>query len=294
MNRFKIGLIPVLLLDDIDSGGGGGEMSGGDGGSSPAQTTQVSSSGSTAPSPIDLAEDALIRIKGQEKPVKFNEYFKGFQSQFTKASQEAARLKAALQEREQRLKQYETERQRASQQQTAQNPQNDVYAQLEQLPYLSGKDARAVVESIQGAITQRDQVLIAALKKIQTMEKMVSGLSENHSMQNFEGKISRWLQDGGYDPGYGDLAKEIYLAYEGDDLDNEFPQIFASRVKQIEDIWEKTRAAKVNAARQQRSPFVPGKGGQTGPSNPLKLDPRASHREVADQLWDAIQDGPKT
>lgn len=287
MNRFRIGLALPLLLDVVDGGGGGGAGTGGDTGNITTGQASQTATSTTTPSAIELADDALIQIKGQNKPVKFNEYVRGFQSQFTKASQEAARLKAALQEREDRIKRYEDERNRAGQQQQSQKPGNDVYAQLEALPYLSGKDARAVVETIQGAITQRDQVLIATLKKLQTMERALNGLNENHATQSFDSKISRWLQDGGYDPGYSDLAKEIYLAYEGDDLDTEFPQIFASRVKQIEDLITARNAAKVSAAR--KTPFVPGKGGNTGPSSPLKLKPNASPQELADELWEQIQ-----
>lgn len=289
MNRKLIDFLlgtSVLLDAPTDGGGGGGD------GTSTDQGAGAVTPPAQEPSAIDVDDNSLIRVKGQNKPIKFSEYGRSFQAQFTKASQEAARLKRELETERQTRQRYEQERQRAAQQQPNQNGQADVYAQLESLPYLSGKDARAVVESIGQAITQRDHVLLAALKKIQAMEQRVGGLYENHTMQNFEGKISRWLQEGGYDQGYADLAKEIYLAYEGDDLDTEFPQIFASRVKQIEDIWEKTRQAKINAAR--KAPFVPGKGGNTGPSRMTQLKPAASAAEIADSLWDSMQTGSDT
>jgi hypothetical protein len=279
--------LPLYFDAPGDAGGGGGEggtsFGGGAGSGAPAEPA--------TPTVYEVDDNSLIKPKGFEKPVKYGEHVRGLQGQFTRASQEAARLKAQVAEYQNKVQQFE-QQQRAQQQSQAATQGADVYGQLEALPYLSGKDARAVVEAIQGAILQRDQVLMAALKKIQSMEKTLGGLNENHSMQSFEGKIAKWLQDGGYDAGYADLAKEIYLAYEGDDLDTEFPQIFAGRVKQIEDLMERSRSAKLNAARRQ--PFVPGRGGNTGPSQPLKLDPRASHQQVADALWDSIQEGSGT
>lgn len=235
-----------------------------------------------APTPLEVAEDTLIQIKGQPKPVKFGEYGKGFQSQFTKASQRAAQLERELQTERQQRQQYEQERQRQSQQQS-QPGQPDVFDALKQLPYLTGQDAAQVVQQIGSAFQQRDQVILAALKKIQQMEQLLGGLNENHTSQQFEGKISKMLTEGGFPPEAADLAKEIYLAYEGDDLDSEFPRIFAERWAQVQKILETMRQQKVASAR--RSPFVPGKGGQGNPSKPLDIKANASAREVAEQLW---------
>lgn len=237
-----------------------------------------------APTPLELAEDTLIRLKGQEKPVKFGEHVKGFQSQFTRASQEAARLKRELEQERQTRQRYEQERQRQAGQQ---NGQPDVFDALAQLPYLSGKDAVEMVKQISSAVGQRDQVIIALAKKVQSMEQSLGGISENHSNQLFDAKISKWVQDGGYPPEAAELAKEVYLAYEGEDLDNEFPTIFANRWAQVEKMIEARKQAKIAAAR--KAPFVPGKGGQGTPSKPFEIKANASAREVADDLWPTWQ-----
>lgn len=234
------------------------------------------------PKPFDVSEDTLINIKGQTKPVKFGEHVKGFQSQFTKASQRAAQLEKELANERSQRQRYEQERQAAAQgQQKAGQP--DVFDALAQLPYLTGKDAVSMVKEISGAIQQRDQVLIAALRKLQDMEKMLGGLNESHTTERFDQKINKWLVDGGYPIEAGDLAKEIYLAYDGDDLDAEFPRIFEERWQQINKIIEGQKAQKVAAAR--RIPFVPGRGGQGNPSKPLEVKANATAREVADQLF---------
>jgi hypothetical protein len=270
-------------MADFDTTGGGEGNSAPTGGGNVSDAT--SSSVDNSPQPIDLDDNALIRVKGSDKPVKFSDHVKGFQSQFTKASQKAAQLERALAEREEKIRQYE-----AAQQQAQRQPQGqaeDVYASLRQLPYLTGEDAVGVVESIGQQLRQRDMVLMGALKQMQEMQKRLGTLHESHSSQSFESKIQGFLQQGGYDSGYADLAREIYLAYEGDDLDSEFPQIFASRVEQIEKLIEAKRQAKINANRKQ--PFVPGKGGQTSPSKPLQLKANASAKEITEELWESMQ-----
>lgn len=241
------------------------------------------------PSVIDISDDALIRTKGSDKPVKFGDHVRGFQSQFTKASQEAARYKKELEGERNRIKQLEAARQQPAQQTTN---QPDVFAALEALPYLDGKQAADVVRSIAAQIGQRDQVLVATLKQIQQLKTIVNELHGNHTNQGFEAKIGKWLQAGGYDAGYADLAKEIYLAYEGDDLDAEFPRIFASRVEQVEKLFDAKRQAKIAA--NKRVPFVPGKGATVGPSKPLEIKANASSKDIADLLWNQGWDGTDT
>lgn len=263
------------------------------GGSTTPTTNSTPAAGQTStpaePSVFDANDDSLIRVKGSDKPVKFGDHVRGFQSQFTKASQEAARYKKELTEERARREGLERSRANAPAQP---NNQPDVYASLEALPYLDGKQAAEVVRSIAAQIGQRDQVLVATLKQIQQLKTIVNELHGNHTNQGFEAKIGKWLQDGGYDTGYSDLAKEIYLAYEGDDLDAEFPRIFASRVEQIEKLFDAKRQAKINGARKPA--FVPGKGAVVGPSKPLEVKANASAREIADMFWNQGWDETET
>lgn len=235
------------------------------------------------PTVIEVDDNALIKPKGFAKPVKYGEHVGGLQAQFTKASQRAAQLERELQAERTRREQFE----RQSQQQRGQQGQPDVFDALRQLPYLTGEDAAGVVQSIAQQIQQRDQVLLAALNRMKQMEGIVQGLHQSSTNSSFESKINNWLDQGGYSRDYADLAKEVYLAYEGDDLDQEFPQIFSARVEQIRKAIEAERAAKLNAAR--KVPFVPGRGGQTGPSKPLTLSGKENPKDIADQLWETFQ-----
>ncbi len=257
-----------------DSGGNSAPI-----GAEPSTSTSVAEPST----PLELSDDTLIKVKGSDKPVKFSDHTRGFQAQFTKASQEAARLKQELAARDAKLAEFERSRNQSQQQSQPQGGQEDIFSSLEKLPYLSGPEAAKVVQSIQQQIQGRDKILVAALQQMQKMSQIVNGLHETSQGQSFDSKINNWLKAGGYPAEASELAKEIYLAYEGDDLDNEFPQIFDQRWKQINSIIDAQRRSQLEAAR--RSPFVPGKGGQTGPNAPLQLKGNESAKQLADNLW---------
>jgi hypothetical protein len=278
MNRLGFVYLPALGPEDAGGAGGGGnapigaDPAGGGGASTPA---------ANEPTVYDMDENALIRVKGSDKPVKFGEHVRGFQSQFTKASQQAAQLKKELeQERTQRTR-YEQELQRARQ--GGQGGGEDVYAQLRQLPYLTGEHAVEVVQSIGQQLQQRDRIMAAIVNKLQMVEKGYGSLHQTNSAAQFESKINKFVDDAGLGKDYLDFAKELYVAYEGDDLDQEFPRILSERVEALRKAFTGERERKVAAARQ--APFVPGRGATTGPSKPLEIAPNAKPSEIADLLW---------
>lgn len=269
-----LGFEPVYYLDMPGDPGGGGADAG-------AGSVGGASDAPAEPTVYEVDDNTLIKPRGMDKPVKYGEHFRGLQSQFTKASQKAAELERALREREARIQQYERERQNA--QRAGQTGQPDVYAALRELPYLDGETAVNVVRGIAQEIQQRDQVLLATLRQLKNLQQIVAGLNETHTSSAFDSKISRWLGDWGYDPGYADLAKEIYLAYEGDDLDEQFRSIFEDRVRQVEKLIEARKQAQIREAR--KSQFIPGKGGSATPSKPLELKADASAKEIADAMF---------
>jgi hypothetical protein len=286
INRLGFSILQPFFSPD-DMGGGGGGMD--NGGSNTVTPSNTDTSNAVAePSVIDINDDALIRVKGSDKPVKFGEHIRGFQSQWTKAAQEASRLKAEVAREREIRQRYEQERQR-TQQNPQQNGQNqDVFAALKALPYLNGEQAADMAQAIASEIKQRDQITLGVLKQMQQMQGILNNLNRTHTSQSFESKITKFLTDGGYDPGtYGDLAKELYLAYEGADLDQEFPNILKSRVDGLKSAWEREKTQRVNAARQQ--PFLPGRGGDIRPSKPMQFKGNESAKEIAEKLWPSFE-----
>lgn len=292
----SIGMVMGPLFN-AEGGAGGGAPAGGGGtpvsGGSPSPTSGAATP--ATPSRIEVdGDDTPIYIKGQDKPFSAKDV-RGFQAQFTRASQEAARLKAELAREKAQREAFERQRQQAGQPQQ-ENPLNEFLGQIKSLPYLSGEQAANVISQIVSGtgeqLRQRDAVLYAALQQMKQMRDTLNGLNQSHVSSTFEAKISKWLTDGGYPPEAADLAKEIYLAYEGDDLDQEFPGIFKARWEQLNRILNAQRDAAARKARESRQ-FVPGKGGQAGPSSPLQLKGNESAKDVAERLWASL-DGSET
>lgn len=269
-------------MDNLDTAGTEGQVD---------TSAQVADGGAVTtpqePQPIELDENALIRIKGQDKPVKFGEYGRNFQSQFTKASQEAARLKRELDaERAQRAELQKQQEAYKRSQQSAQ--QGDPYAALRELPYLDGEAAARVVQGIEGQMRQRDQILLGTLNQLKELKAIVTQLHQNHVGSSFESKLDKWFQENSWDPSFRNLAKEVYLGYEPtDDLDVEFPNIFTNRISEIEKAIEARKQAAIQKAKQNR--FVPGKGGNIGPSQPLQAKGDETAREIAEKMWEQFQ-----
>lgn len=291
----RLGFPPAPFHSPDDSGGGGGEV---DGGSAVIPSTGDGASAAT-PEAIELDDEKLIRVKGQDKPVKFGDHVRGFQSQFTKASQRAARLEQELKAARERIAAVDRERQAAEvRRQFGQTQQAEVdpFGAIEALPYLSGKDAAQVLRQLTGQLGQGTQeqrmVMAAMLKKLVDLEERHQVLMSNHTQQSFEGKISRWLEAGGFAKEWADTAKKLYLAYEpSQELDDEFPQLLKDHIEGIQRVIEAQRTQKLSQARRQ--PFVPGRGSNVGPSKALEIDPAASPREAADLLWNSIRDADK-
>lgn len=279
-------MLPFYAPDGADGGGGGNFTGGGDNFTPPSASGGSNASDSPAePSVIDLDENALIRVKGSDKPVKFGEYGRSFQSQFTKASQRAAQLEKTLKEREGEIQRFRQQSQNASQ--NVQNgAQGDVFAALKQLPYLTGEHAVEVVQGIANEIKQRDMVTLGILKQFQTLQNTVKELYGNHVNSSFDSKINRWVSEGGYPAEITDWAKKLYLAYEGDDLDQEFPEILRNEWESLNKVFEAKRAQQVSQARSNR--FVPGKGGNGRPSNPLQFKGNESPAAMADALFENL------
>jgi hypothetical protein len=237
----------------------------------------------STPDVFDLTDaNRLIKVKGSDKPVKFGDHVRGFQSEFTKASQRAAQAERALQATQSRLQAMEqAQRQAASQQQRG--GRADAYEALRSLPYLSGQEAAAVVEQIESVQRERDGILLATLKELQRIKGTVSSLNQTHSSQAFEGKINRFVKDAGLPDAWIEPTKKLYLAYEGDDLDQDFPRILDEYVTEQRALFDGERQAKLDKAR--RVPFVPGRGGQTSPSKPLELKPNSTPADIIAELW---------
>ena len=294
--NFLTGVVQSPLMQVEGGAGGSGAPSGGSAGASssgnptganPIPGSQPSSQSGTpsgTPNPgasadvSDWDENRQFRVNG--KVVKAGDYVKGFQSQFTKASQELAKLKK---ERAAELAELQRFRQAANPQ--AQDPNAGGGAMLQEIEnaaFIDGKTMGGVIRDLQGGIRERDMVMMAMGQKLQQMERILGELHGTSLNQNHETKLRGWLKNLGLDQDQDafELADLIYRGYEGDSLDEEFPQIFEQRWKQMQNAVQRRLAAE--RARARNLPFTPGKGGNAGPGKPQGLRGNESPKELAD------------
>lgn len=272
----------------VPAGGGGSNANPGTGG--------TYSGNVNAPQVIELNDDSMVRLPGAKEPVKYGDHSRGFQSEFTKRSQEVARYKAEVQKYQQQLQQLQRQQAASTANQPGQNKPPNLAEQIKSLPYLSGEDASRVVGELTNRFGQydqelqrRDMALGLIYKQLQEQQAIVKQLHGRTSSSDFNSKISNWVRSAGIPEGAAQWAKELYLAYEGDDLDQEFPRILSERWGQVQNAIKSQRQQEVQAARNR--PFLPGKGGQATPGAPLNNFKNKSAREIADSLWPGMVDG---
>lgn len=288
------------VVADTGTGGTGSPTSGG------AGTETISLAEAKSTNPVDISDDTLVRIPGQATPVKYGDLYKRLQADHTRKTQAAEKVR----------QQYTTQSQQVAQERSrleqiaaslvqrqnggGESATDPFLAELGQAKYVDGAMAVKMIQQIQQggfaplakAITDRDKIISGLYQQVVNLSKTVTQINGRFSGQDFEGKIDGWMTNGGYPPEAKQLAKEIYLAYEGDDLDEEFPRIFQERWGQIQNILESQRKAKVDAARQ--FPKLPGKGGSATAPRGLQFKGNETPKQITDALWDSLQGGDNT
>jgi hypothetical protein len=261
--------------------------------------------GAESPEPMDLADDTMVRIPGQDDPVKYGDLYRRLQADHTKKTTQAARARDQLSRERQELQSSHAQKEQQLQQLTTQllamknqpqGQQKDYLAELEKMGHLDGRTAAQLMRAIQDqgfgsvaqAMEQRDHIISNLGTQLTKLNEVVRHLSDTRSNTSFDTKISRWLQDLGLDDQFTDLAKEVYLAYEGEDLDDEFPDILRNRIEQVQKLVRSSDKKRANAARTNMFKF-PGKGGQGSAAQGVGLKGDESSSQVADRIWDALQ-----
>ena len=273
--------------------------------SGPTRRPGLDPSQPVASEPRTFNDDDLVTIPGQDKPVKYGELYRRLQADHTRKTQEVARERAeAKQEREALATQRrELEQTAASLVARGQQPAGGQDAgaaflsALSAKTYLSGADAASLVQSIQqkgfqpliAAITERDKILSTLHGMIMNLESTVSELSGVHTENRFDSYINETLKTLGLPQKAAKYAKELFLAYEGDDVAADFPAILDERWKELQEIHRESDSARVAGARRSPFPF-PQRGGNGAPSQGIKLRGDEDARELADALWDGLQE----
>lgn len=314
-------------MADESAGFSGGGTSGFGEVSTPGVGTTAATTANTTPSSgqspvtdpatgqtIDISDDTLIKgVPGFNEPVRYGDLYKRLQSDYTKKTQAAEKLRQeAAAERAKYQSEYQSERKRLEDLaktliqrrdgQVNSTEQDPLFKELASAQYIDGPMMGKFISAMQEkgfvpivkAFQERDQIIQGLFQQVLDMRKQVNELVTVRTGQDTEGKINRWLTEGGYPQEAKNLAKEIYTAYEGDDLDNEFPQIFEQRWNEIQSIIRAQDRKRVEDAKRA-STRLPGRGGSGAPGKPIGLKGHEKARDVASALWDAMQvDGDNT
>lgn len=278
------------------------------------EQTQVDNSGSdqsnNTPSPVDLTDDTPVRWVGEKEPIRYGDLAKRLQAAETKKNQAFAKQQREFQRQQQAWQEsVKAERARLEQvaaslmQQRGGQPQDELISNLMAQPYIDGKTAAKIVQELREngiggvsqQIAQRDQIIQYLANQLQAIQRDVQGLRGTYASQAFDGKIKRWMKELDLPEEAEEFAKEVYSAYEGEDLDDEFPEILQKRWNQLQGLFTRQQRAKVEASKKR--PFtIPGRGGNGVPSQLNGLKGNESPRDIADKLWPLMQgaDGEAT
>lgn len=279
--------------------------------SSEVSTPQTPETPSQESSTIDYGENTLIRgVPGYNEPVRFGDLQKRQQADYTRKTQDFSKQRTQFEsERAEFQRHQQTERARLEslaqtliQKQGSTNPATDpLFQKLASAKYIDGPLMSEFINTVQEkgfapivkAFQERDTITQNMYQEILELRKLVTGLTSARQAEGTESKIDRWLQEGGFPKEAKKLAKEIYSAYEGDDLDTEFPNIFAERWNELQTILRAQDKARVEEARRQGT-RLPGRGGNGTPGKSIGLKGHEKARDVASALWDAMQVGDNT
>ena len=256
----------------------------------------------TSSEPTLLSDDTLVR-DGSGKVLKYGELYKRMQGDYTRKQQALARERETWQAEATRQREHnervaaELLNRSSGQGQPGQDKAAQFLGELSKLPQISGQHMASILQTIRdegfGAITQaisdRDTVMTALYNKIQALEKHVGVANQDRAQAELDTKIDSYLKAQNLDASWRDIAMDTYLAHEGADLDEQFPEILATRVSALQGAWKKQEADRVAAARNSRFSALPGKGGSAAPGKPLQLTGRESARQQADLIWDTLQ-----
>ncbi len=266
-----------------------------------AAETQVTSAPveSAVPSVIDLKEDSLVRLPGNKEPVKYGEWFTGFQRKHTEATQARSSLQSQLRDAQAAMEQtrQEAERYRAALNlpQHREDPRKGLREKFSQLPYVKGEEAaqlyEAIANEIDGGRQQlqvRDQAIRLLATELTNVKNALGQVLQKNNIGDFYTKIGRYREELGLPEEANEFLAELYSAYEGDDLDSEFPNIAKKRVEQLTAMVNAMNKKRVEEARRNR--FVPGKGGQGVPGKAgLPDTSKMNAKDTADALFEAMQ-----
>ena len=252
--------------------------------------------GSGGTTPVQLSEDSMVILPGSKDPVRYGDHYRGFQSEFTKRSQNLTAAQRRIKELESHIQQAQRgQGQQQGQQQQGPDPFVQLATELNGLQYLNGPQAAAVVghvmqrfQSVTKELRKRDLALGMMYKRLQAIQQHLGGVVQRHQGADFESKMAKFTKDANLPDEAREFVSELYTAYEGDDLDEQFPAILKKRLEQLSAITRKSEQRRIDEARGV-IPGVTTQGGNGSASRRLSNNfGKKSAAQIADELWNGM------
>ena len=199
-------------------------------------------------------------------------------------------------------RQWEAERTQQTQQlqqQATQGQQshNTMIDQLRQMPYLDGATAAQLMERLVNeginplnqAIQQRDQAYSQLYKDYKSLRDIVGASQGKQAQSELDARFVQIREQQGLPDNeiVRELMQDVYLSHEGQNLDQEFPDLLRKRWEGLQKAVRESDRKSVQQART--SPF-PSKGGELSPTSG-KTGGYKTHEERTDELWPMMNPG---
>lgn len=300
--------MPEALETPTDPTGGAadtGESSSAPGSKQPLASEPKSAGTPAKPSTYD-PEMLLEGVPGEKAPIKAKDLYNRLRAGVTKTEQQFKKEREAFEaERQKYQAETRAERQRLEQiaatlmsQQQGREAPDEFLAELSGKQYLDGMTGAKLVQYLRKQtateraqlvehINKQNQVIVAIVGKLKELGGHVTEFHSTAEQTRQQKQIDAALKAAGLDDDARDLASELLAAYEGDDLEVEFPNLLKGRWNQIEAAIRNRDKAKV-ARLKQPSAFA-ARGGDGAAARGAKFTGKESAREMADKLWSEME-----
>ena len=224
-------------------------------------------------------------------------------SEFTRLrqrdAQERQHAEQASRQREEQLVERERQILQAAtilQQRLAQGqPTQDPYSKLRELSYVPGETLAEQLESLrrndigglQNELKRRDQAIQLLHKQLQATQQAIQTMQGRSVESDFSSRLDSVRGQLGLpqEEWATEFLKDIYLSHQGDDLNDQFPNMARSRFDALRKALREID--KAEAAKARALPTLPG-GGSGTPSQRLK-----EGYKTPDQLAEAFYSDSK-
>ena len=251
------------------------------------------------------SEDTAASGGGPSDPEPWS---KEVQAEYTKKTQALADERKAwedqrgsqqqqLQQYAQQLQQQAAAGQQAQHQQQGATQQQTMLDQLAKMPYLDGPTAAELmrrimtegIQPLQQQLQQRDQALAQVYKDYKSLRDVVGKSYGKEAERDLDSRFAEIRAQQGLpdDEVIREIMQDIYYSHEGDDLNQEFPEMVRKRLEALNKTFKARDRKAVETAK--KSPF-PSKGGEASPLSG-KTGGYKSPQDRADELWPMISPG---